>query len=1068
MSLVQAALRAPYTVIVAMLGVLVLGLTSIVRMPVDLLPQFQTPAVQIVTFYPGMPAEVMEKDITSRLERWTGQSVGIARQESRSMIGVSIVKDFFHENIDPAAAIAQVSSYAMSDLFYLPPGTVPPMVMPFDPTASLPLALITVSSPKFDETKLYDVAYFDLRNRLQGISGVIAPAVYGGKLRRILAYVDRDRLQARGLSPMDVVGTLKGFSTLIPTGSAKIGDFDYQILTNGMPEQVAEMNDFPVKIENGAPVYIRDIGEVQDSHQIQTNVVRISAAPEFQSKRQVYIPIYRQPGSNTIQIIDGIRAALGSILARLPEGINLTVVMDQSVYVRQAIRSLIDEGWLGGGLAAVMILLFIGNLRSALIITLAIPLSILAAFIGLYFTGNSINAMVLGGLALAVGRLVDDAIVVLENTDRHLVLGKPPFQAALDGAAEVAMPVAVATITTIVVFFPVVFLSGIGKFLFTPLALAVSFSIAASYLVAMTVVPVCSARFLHGHAAAAGGGVLAAVDRGFNRLREWYAHRLRAAIAHRWVVLAVAAGVFVIALGLMRVVGTELFPEVDAGQLSIRMHAASGTRIERTEDLVSRAEAAIKDTVPHHELQMLIANIGVLLDWPAAYTPNAGPQDAFFEVQLADHRSDTAQGYARRLRQRLAAAVPEAEFSFHSGGLMAAALNLGLPSPIDIQITGNDLHVARGIAEQIRDAIAGVPGAVDVRIPQRLDYPAIIATVDRVRAANLGLTPKAVVQNIVTSLNSSINFDPAFWIDTGNGNHYFLGAQYREADITSLSTLENIPITMGRGTVLQPETSRDGLPRAHDGSQYPVLLRNLATFERTTAPTEVNHLNISRVIDVFANVSGRDIGSVAADVTRRIEPLRAQWPKGYTVTMRGEVQSMSESFANLGFGFLLAVVLVYLAMVAQFRSFLDPFIIMFAVPLGLIGVVAILLLTGTTMNLQSFMGVIFMVGIAVSNAVLLVEFANRLAAEGRGLEDAIVEAAVIRLRPIIMTSLAALIGLLPMAIGLGRGSEANVPLARAVVGGLSVSTVLTLFVVPPLYRIFKAGRPNAAVDDDVT
>ncbi len=1068
MKLVESALRAPYTVIVAVLAVVVLGITSVGRMPVDLLPQFQTPAVQIVTFYPGMPAEVMEKDITSRLERWTGQSVGIARQESRSMIGVSIVKDFFHENIDPAAALAQVSSYAMSDLFYLPPGTIPPMVMPFDPTASLPLALITVSSPTFDETKLYDVAYFDLRNRLQGISGVIAPAVYGGKLRRILAYVDRDRLQARGLSPMDVVGTLKSFSTLIPTGSAKIGDFDYQILTNGMPERVAEMNDFPVKIENGVPVYIRDVGEVQDSHQIQTNVVRISAAPEFQSKRQVYIPIYRQPGSNTIQIVDGIRAALGSILARLPEGINLTVVMDQSVYVRQAIRSLVDEGWLGGGLAALMILLFIGNLRSALIITLAIPLLILAAFIGLYFTGNSINAMVLGGLALAVGRLVDDAIVVLENTDRHLALGKPPFQAALDGAAEVAMPVVVATITTIVVFFPVVFLSGIGKFLFTPLALAVSFSIAASYLVAMTVIPVCSARFLHGHAEAghASTGVLAAIDRGFMRLREWYARRLRTAIAHAWLVLGAAGVVFVIALGLMRFIGTELFPEVDAGQLSIRMHAASGTRIERTEDLVARAEAAIKDTVPHDELQMLISNIGVLLDWPAAYTPNAGPQDAFFEVQLTDRRSDTAHGYARRLRQRLAAAVPEADFSFHTGGLMAAALNFGLPSPIDIQVTGNDLHVARGIAEQIRDAIASVPGAVDVRIPQHLDYPAITATVDRVRAANLGLTPKAVVQNIVTSLNSSINFDPAFWIDNSNGNHYFLGAQYREADITSLSTLENIPITMGRGTVLEPETSRDGAPRTRNGPQDPVLLRNLATFERTTAPTEVTHLNISRVIDVFANVSGRDVGSIAADITRRIEPLRAQWPKGYTVTMRGEVQSMAESFANLGFGFLLAVVLVYLVMVAQFRSFLDPFIIMFAVPLGLIGVVAILLLTGTTMNLQSFMGVIFMVGIAVSNAVLLVEFANRLAAEGRGLEDAIVDAAVIRLRPIIMTSLAAVIGLLPMAIGFGHGSEANVPLARAVVGGLSVSTVLTLFVVPPLYRILKAGRTNPTVRAD--
>jgi multidrug efflux pump subunit AcrB len=945
MKLVRAALGAPYTVIVAVLAIVVLGLTSVARMPVDMLPQFQTPAVQVVTFYPGMPAEVMEKDITTRLERWTGQSAGIAKQESRSMIGVSIVKDFIHENVDPAAAIAQVSSYAMSDMFYLPPGTIPPMVMPFDPTASLPLALITVSSPKFDETKLYDVAYFDLRNRLQGISGVIAPAVYGGKLRRILAYVERDHLQARGLSPLDVVGSLKEFSTLIPTGNAKLGDLDYQIITNGMPKNVAEMNDFPIKIENGAPVFLRDVGRVEDSHQIQTNVVRIAAAPDLESKRQVYIPIYRQPGSNTIQIVDGIRAALDSILARLPEGINLDVVMDQSVYVRQAIGSLVNEGMFGGGLAASMILLFIGSFRSTLMISVAIPLSILAAFIGLYFSGNSVNAMVLGGLALAVGRLVDDAIVVLENTDRHLAMGKPPRQAALDGAGEVAMPVLVATITTIVVFFPVVFLTGIGKFLFTPLAVAVAFSIGASYFVAMMVVPVYCARFLrHEPAATVRGGALGAFERGFDRLRDAYRRRLQGALAHKAFTLGSAAALLAVALALAPFIGTELFPETDAGQLSIRMRAPSGTRIERTEDLVARVEREIRQTIPEDELRMVISNIGVLMDWPAAYTPNAGPQDAFFEVQLGDDRSATAQEYAARLRGHLGEVMPGVDFSFHTGGLVSAALNFGLPSPIDVQVSGNDLHVARDIAEKARRIMAAVPGAADVRIQQRLDYPAI------------------------------------------------------EVEV------------------------------------------------------------ISRVIDVFANVAGRDVGSVASEIERRLGPLQAELPAGYSITSRGEVQSMRESFSSLGFGFVLASILVYLVMVAQFRSFLDPFIIMFAVPLGIVGVVAILLATGTTLNVQSFMGVIFMVGIAVSNSVLLVEFANRLREDGKDLDEAIVEASAIRLRPIIMTSLAAVLGLLPMAIGLGHGSEANVPLARAVVGGLSVSTLLTLFVVPVLYKSFKGRR----------
>lgn len=1064
MKLVRAALAAPYTVVVVVLAVVVLGITSLGRMPADMLPQFQTPAVQIVTFYPGMPAEVMEKDITTRLERWTGQSAGIARQESRSMIGVSIVKDFFHEGVDPAAAIAQVSSYAMSDLFYLPPGTIPPMVMPFDPTASLPLALITVSSPQHDETKLYDVAYFDLRNRLQGIPGVIAPAVYGGKLRRILAYVDPRQLEVRGLSPMDVVGTLKSFSTLIPTGNAKLGDLDYQILTNGMPERVAEMNDFPVKIENGAPVFVRDVGEVKDSHQIQSNVVRIAREPDFEAKRQVYIPIYRQPGANTIEIVDGIRAALGSILERLPEGIDLDVVMDQSVYVRQAIRSLVEEGILGAVLAAVMILLFIGNLRSTLMITLAIPLSILAAAIGLYFSGGSLNAMVLGGLALAVGRLVDDAIVVLENTDRHLAMGKPPAQAALDGAAEVAMPVLVATITTIVVFFPVVFLTGIGKFLFTPLALAVAFSIAASYFVAMTVVPVYCANFLHaGTDEAPRGGALARFERGFNRLREAYRARFERALGRPWLTIGSAAGLLVVALATTPLVGTELFPESDAGQLSIRMRAPSGTRIERTEEMAAAAEQAIRATVAPGDLQMVISNVGVLMDWPAAYTPNAGPQDAFLEVQLSSQRSASAQDVARLLRASLRRAVPEAEFSFHTGGLVSAALNFGLPSPIDIQVTGNDLHVARDIAERVRKAAAGVAGAADVRIQQRLDYPAIQVDVDRVRAAYLGLTPKAVVQNIVASLNSSINFDPAFWIDTSNGNHYFLGVQYPEEQIESLATLESLPITAARTDPLRTMTNGHSSASA-DGVQLPVPLRNLATFRRVTAPTEVNHHNISRVIDVFANVDGRDVGSVAAEIEQRLAPIRANLPPGYEIHMRGEVQSMRESFANLGFGFLLAAVLVYLVMVAQFRSFLDPFIIMFAVPLGVIGVIAILLATGTTFNVQSFMGVIFMVGIAVSNSVLLVEFANRLHEQGADLEEAIVEASAVRLRPIIMTSLAAVLGLLPMAIGLQQGAEANVPLARAVVGGLSVSTVLTLFVVPVLYRLLKGRMPSRRLD----
>lgn len=1037
MGLVRVALRNPHAVIVMALAVLLIGITALGRIPADILPVFKTPAVQILTFYPGMPAEVVEQDITTRLERWTGQSNGVARQESKSLIGVSIVKDFFRPDIDPNTAMSQVTSLAMSDLYYLPPGTIPPMVMPFDPTASIPLALITVSSPRFDETKLYDVAYFDLRNRLQGISGVIAPAVYGGKLRRILAYVDREKLQARDLSPLDVVQALRSFNLMIPTGNAKLGSLDYQIDANSMVPRVEMMNDFPVKIDNGAPVFLKDIGKAEDSHQIQTNIVRISAPPDFEGKRQVYIPIYRQPGANTIQVVDGIRDTIGKILSRLPEGIDLNVVMDQSVYVREAIRSLIEEGVLGALMAALMILLFLGSLRSTVIVLIALPLAILAAFIGLFFTGDSINAMTLGGLAMAIGLLIDQSIVVLENISRHLEEGKTPFEAALDGASEVALPVLIISITIIVVFFPVVFLTGIGKFLFTPLALSVAFAIAASYILSMTLVPTAAARFLKSTEPTAGG--VSVFERHFARLQQRYGRLLGWSLANSGKVLSMAGLIFLGSLLLFPLLGTELFPQVDAGQLMVRVRAPSGTRVEITEGIVQRVEKVIRREIPREDLQMMISNIGVLYDWPAAYTPNSGPMDAFINVQLTEHRRRTAQDYAHLLRQKLADEFPGIEFAFDTGGLITAALNFGLPSPLNIQVEGNELDVAYDIARRIKEAVEHVSGTVDVRIQQKPDYPQIQIDVDRVKAAHLGLTQEQVVKNIVTTLNSSVNFDPAFWIDHSNGNHYFLGAQYREEDIRSVETLENIPITGSNG-------------------RQPVLLKNVATFKRATAPAEINHLNITRVTDVYANVRGRDIGSVAADIEKKLAGIRQDIPEGYFISMRGEVQSMLESFQNLGFGLVMAVALVYLVMVIQFRSFVDPLIVMFAVPLGIVGVVWMLFLTGTNVNIQSLMGTIMMVGIVVAFSLLLVDFANRLRAEGRSLDEAILEAAQIRLRPILMTSLAAIFALIPMAVAGG----ANIPLARAVIGGVGASAVLTLLVVPLLYRLLKRNSSLSA------
>ncbi len=1049
--MVRAALRNPYLVVVGILAIVLLGITVLLRIPADILPVFKTPAVQILTLYPGMPTETMERDITNRIERWTSQANGVALQESKSLIGVSVVRDFFRPDIDANTALSQVSSLAISDLYYMPPGTIPPMVMPFDPTATMPLALLTVSSKTLGETKLYDIAYFNIRNMLSGITGTIAPAVFGGRIRRILVYVEPNKLAARGLSPLDVVNRLRQWNTLVPTGDAKLGTTDYMIVTNGMVPTVDQMNDFPLKVVESSPVFVKDIGHAEDTYQIQTNVVHING------RRQVYIPIYRQPGANTIQVAEGVKQALPGIQARIPKGVDLKVIFDQSVYVRRSLESLEKEVLLGGVLAALMVLLFLGSARFTVVIFLTIPLSILAAFIGLYATGNTLNSMTLGGLALAVGRLVDDSIVVLENTVRHLRMGKAAFTAAKDAAEEVAMPVIVSTITTVVVFFPVVFIAGLGHFLFSPLALSVAFAMAASYVLAMTLIPAYSSRLLRSEKEAKATvprrrSAFAALSTRLENLKEIYERWLRKALARQRTVLATAGLAFAGALALYPLLGKELFPPIDAGQFTILIRVPSGMRIELSEDLAAGVEEAVRKVVPAHEINTIVTNTGVLYDWPAAYTPNAGPMDSFMNVQLTEDHKVSGQEYVRLLRKVLPEEFPGVGFAFDTGGLLSAALNFGLPSPIDIQVAGNSLEVAQEIARKIQTQVQQVPGTADVRIQQKLDYPVLNIDVDRVKAAYLGLTQEDVVKNIETAINSSVNFLPAFWIDRNNGNHYFLGVQYPENLIRSIATLEDIPVT---------DPAPDGT-----APQHPTLVKNVAKITRGVAPVEVEHRAITRVTDVYANVSGRDIGSVASDIEKRL--VHVDLPAGYHVAMRGEVQNMRESFSGLGFGLLMAVVLVYLVMVAQFRSFLDPLIILFAVPLGVVGVILILLLTGTTVNIQSYIGTIFMVGIAVSNSILLVEFANRLRSEGIPVHEAAVRAGGIRLRPILMTSCAAIVGLLPMAFRIGTGSEANIPLARAVVAGLAASTILTLFVVPALYvtlesRSAESGevRPRA-------
>ncbi len=1040
--MVEFAFRNKYLIIVIALLVAVISIVAIQKLPVDILPSYKKSAVQVLTLYPGMPAEVMEKDITSRIERWTGQANGIERQESKSLIGVSIVKDFFREEIDPNTALSQVTSLAMSDLYYLPPGTVPPMIMPYDPTASIPLVLLAVSSDSLTEKELYDIAYFQLRNLLGSVQGIIAPAVYGGKLRRIFMYVYPDKLQAYNLSQIDVMNAVQKNNVMIPTGDVNIGNLNYSVNANGMLPNVSDFNNIVIKTgEDGSPIFLKDIGYAKDANAIQTNVVHING------KRQVYIPVYKRTGANTIASVEAVKGKLAELKERLPKSVNLNVILDQSIYVRHSINGLINEGIIGLVLISLALLLFLGNYRAMFIVFLSIPLSILFAFIGLFFTGDTINSMTLGGVALVIGLLVDTSIVILENIDKHLKKGEPPQKAAIDGAKEVALPVLVTAITIGIVFFPIIFLTGIAKYLFTPLAIVVVLAIIGSYIFSMTLVPIMAAALFKHNAGEDKESKSNFVKIFFQKFQNWidnitevYADSIDKVLRYRWWTLGCVAALFALSLFGFTKLGTELFPQMDVGQISIDVRLESGTRIEKTEETITEIEKFLQNEIGD-DLNIIISNMGVLNDWPAAYTPNSGTQDATIAIQLKEGYKTTTKEYVKQLRTKLKMQFPGVQFIFNTGGIVTAALNFGLPSPIDIQIIGNDLYKAREIAVKVRSIVNSIEGTEDVRIHQRYDHPEIRLDIDRVKASQLGIYAEDVVKNTVSALNSSVNFKPSFWIDEQNGNHYFVGVTYPEIDLDNPQSIENISIN---GT----------------NNEKATLLKNIAKTNLSSAPIEVNHLDIQRVTDVFANVEGRDIGSVANEIEEKLAGLREELPEGYNINIRGEVQSMNDSFGNLGVGLILAVLMVYLVIVPLLRSFKLPLVIITVIPLGLIGVTAMLLSTNTYLNIQSMMGIIMMVGITVAYSNLLVDKMNNLLKEGKSLEQAIREGASNRFRPIIMTAIVAVLALLPMALGYETGGEANVPLARAIIGGVLAAAMLSLFVVPILFYLINRKSGN--------
>ncbi len=1034
------ALRNPFTVIVAALIVTILGVTAFTRMPVDVFPNLKIPAVVVATFYPGMPPLDMERDITTRYERFFTLGSGIEHIESRSLPGVSMITVYLHGGVDVDAAAAQLATLAMADLGVLPPGTLPPLVLKFD-ASSLPVTLVTVEGKGFSQADIEDQARYNIRNQLATVNGASVPMPFGGKIRQIMAYVDRKALQARGMSLNSVVDAINDTNLILPAGDAKIGDTDYYIYSNALIENPDHLNEVPVKIGPGqAPVRLGDVGKAEDSTAIQYNVVLIDGQPS------VYIPVLKQGGANTIDVVQGIHDILPKIIG-MPPGMKLKAIFDQSDYILDAVHSLEHEAVSGSLLASVMILIFLGSLRSTFAVFLSIPLSILAATFGLFMNGSTINIMTLGGFALAIGRLVDDSVVVLENINRHLEEGKAPEVAAREGAEEVALPVLASTITTIIVFFPVMFLFGVAKYLFSALALAVVLAMMGSYVVAMSVIPIYCARFLvEEKRGAAPAGLLARLFAAFNhryeRMAERYERMLERALDRKLFVIGAVAAIFLVSLTVYPLLGTQLFPTTDAGKFIIHMRSPAGTRIEVTQALAQRVEKVIREVIPPDEIGTVVENLGLAPSISAIYSSNSGEDTGEIMVTLnPDHRVSTFH-YMDILKRELPRKVPEVTAFFSSGSIIDAVLNFGLPAPIDIQVSGPEFDPLFDVAHRIAHEIKTLPEVSQAFIPQEADYPTLDVQVDRVRAARLGLTEKDVVTNVITALTSNQMISPSIWIDRTTGNDYFLTAQYREQAIDSIDTLQDIPVH---------RISVDG--GAHEQS---VLLRNVATIVPKKFPSEADHYNIQRVVDVLVDPATSDLGGTQAAIQERL--ARMELPRDVRIDYRGAVAAMERSFSSFGLGLGMAVLLLYLVMVAQFASFLDPFIIMFAVPMGLIGVIWTLWLTNTTLNIESFMGIIVMVGIVVSNSILLVDFANQRRRGGQQLRRAVVESARIRMRPILMTALATVAGLMPIALELGAGSEASAPLARAAVGGLVVSTAFTLFLVPAVYELFYSWR----------
>jgi multidrug efflux pump subunit AcrB len=1052
MWIVRLALRRPYTFMVMAILIAILGALSIVTTPTDIFPYINIPMVGVIWTFTGMSPDDMAKRVLVVTERTMTTTVNnIARIESTAYNGVGIIRLYMQQGTNVDLAVAQATAVCQTLLRTLPPGIFPPLIVQSD-ASSVPILQLGLNSSTLTEQQLYDYGQNFIRTRLATIPGIIVPLPYGGKVRTVMVDLDPDALYGKGLSPSDISNALNLQNLILPTGTVKVGTREYLIRLNSSPELVAAMNDMPVKTVNGAPIYFRDVSQIRDGYQVQTNIVHINGG------LSTLVTVLRHGGASTLAVVQGVKNLLPAIQATLPTSLNITQLFDQSLFVRAAVSGVVREATIAALLTALMILLFLGSWRSTLIVCISIPLSILTSLIVMSFLGQTINVMTLGGLALAVGILVDDATVEIENVHRNMgIQGKTLVRAILDGAQEIAVPAMVSTLCICIVFVPVLMLSGAAKFLFTPLAMAVVFAMLTSYLLTRTVVPTLVHYLLQSEMPLYQEGEQAeetsrsagpiwrlheAFDRRFERFRERYRGLLGWVLEHR----AITGGVFLVfalaSLALILVVGQNFFPYVDAGQMRLHVTCPTGTRIEEASAIFASVEAEIRRIIPPQELASMIDNIGlpnsgVNLAFSDSITNGAGDGEILISLQPKHH---STLDYTRTIRTTLGARFPEEVFFFQAADITSQILNFGLPAPVDVQVAGNNLDQNNQIGLKLQNEIAALPGAVDVFIRQHADYPTMDVNVDRVLADEAGLTQQNVATSLLISLSASGQIAPNQWLDPKNGVNYQVAAQTPQYKIQTFDDMRRTPLTA-------PTLG---------GKQ---LLYNLATLNRTNTPDVESHYDIQPVIDIYASPDQRDLGGFAADIDRIIANTRPTLPRGTTLELRGQVDTMRTSFTRLGLGMIFAVVLVYLVMAVNFQSWLDPFIILMALPGAMAGMLWVLYLTQTTLSVPALMGAIMGIGVATANSILLVTFANDERAMGRGAMESALAAGYTRIRPVTMTALAMIIGMLPMAFALGEGGEQNAPLGRAVIGGLLFATPTTLFFVPIVYTLLRRKAP---------